>query len=399
MSRRAPRPLSLALGGLTDALAPATPLARVQQVWERAVGATIAAAGRPTAERDGVLTIACADAVWAAELELMGPSWWPASTALSATNLSTSFAAASPDELSPRSAPRSWGLAGGARPNPSQGPSFGLFAGILSFFAARFGGVAVLLFCKQTHRPGPRSNGPGIRGVLTSSEDHWRPILQARRPRLPQRAASTTPPWAATPATTRRTSPSSRASRRSASAPACTSARPASWACTTSSTRSSTTPSTRRSPASAPRSRSRSTPTTRSRSSTTAAGSPSRSWRRRAGPRSRSCSPSCTPAASSATAAATRSPAACTASASRSSTRSPSACSCEIRRDGYVWSAGVLARRSPGASCQRARSCRRARPPARPSPSSPTPTSSSRSTSTSTRSRSACARRPSSRAA
>ncbi|MGA7703381.1 MAG: DUF721 domain-containing protein [Solirubrobacteraceae bacterium] len=73
MSRRAPRPFSLALGGLTEALTPATPLARVQQVWEQAVGVKIASAGRPTVEREGVLTIACTDAVWAAELELMGP--------------------------------------------------------------------------------------------------------------------------------------------------------------------------------------------------------------------------------------------------------------------------------------------------------------------------------------
>jgi len=73
VSRRAPRPLSLALDGLTAALAPATTLARVQQGWERAVGSTIAEAGLPTHERDGVLTIVCADAVWAAELELMGP--------------------------------------------------------------------------------------------------------------------------------------------------------------------------------------------------------------------------------------------------------------------------------------------------------------------------------------
>jgi predicted nucleic acid-binding Zn ribbon protein len=33
----------------------------------------IAAAGVPTAERDGVLTIVCSDAVWSAELDLMGP--------------------------------------------------------------------------------------------------------------------------------------------------------------------------------------------------------------------------------------------------------------------------------------------------------------------------------------
>ncbi len=71
MSRLAPRPLSLALGGLTAALAPATTLARVQQAWEQTVGEVIAQAGLPTAERDGVLTITCADAVWAAELDLM----------------------------------------------------------------------------------------------------------------------------------------------------------------------------------------------------------------------------------------------------------------------------------------------------------------------------------------
>ncbi len=71
MSRLAPRPFSLALEGLTAALAPATTLARVQQAWEQAVGTTIAEAGLPTYERDGVLTIVCADAVWAAELDLM----------------------------------------------------------------------------------------------------------------------------------------------------------------------------------------------------------------------------------------------------------------------------------------------------------------------------------------
>jgi predicted nucleic acid-binding Zn ribbon protein len=72
VSRLAPRPLSLALGGLTAALAPATTLARAQQAWEPTVGEVIARAGLPTAERGGVLTITCADAVWAAELDLMG---------------------------------------------------------------------------------------------------------------------------------------------------------------------------------------------------------------------------------------------------------------------------------------------------------------------------------------
>jgi predicted nucleic acid-binding Zn ribbon protein len=72
MSRPSPRPLSLALHGFTEALAPATTLARVQRAWEPAVGEAIAEASRPTAEREGMLTITCTDAVWAAELDLMG---------------------------------------------------------------------------------------------------------------------------------------------------------------------------------------------------------------------------------------------------------------------------------------------------------------------------------------
>jgi predicted nucleic acid-binding Zn ribbon protein len=73
VSRLAPRPLSFALEGLTAALAPATTLARVQQVWEQVLGTRIAEAGTPVSEHDGILTVVCADSVWAAELELMGP--------------------------------------------------------------------------------------------------------------------------------------------------------------------------------------------------------------------------------------------------------------------------------------------------------------------------------------
>jgi predicted nucleic acid-binding Zn ribbon protein len=71
MSRPAPRSLAHAVEELTGALAPASTLARVQQVWEPAVGPAIAAAARPTAEHDGVLTVTCAAAVWAHELDLM----------------------------------------------------------------------------------------------------------------------------------------------------------------------------------------------------------------------------------------------------------------------------------------------------------------------------------------
>ncbi len=91
------------------------------------------------------------------------------------------------------------------------------------------------------------------------------------------------------------------------------------------------------------------------RASTTAAGSRSRSWRRRASRPSRSSSPCCMPAASSATAAATRSPAACTASACRSSTR--------CRRSSTSRSAATATsgRRTTSAARRRAR-CQRGEP-------------------------------------
>jgi predicted nucleic acid-binding Zn ribbon protein len=71
VSRLAPRPLSAIMRELTSALAPASTLARVQEVWERTVGPAIAASARPTAERDGVLSVTCEAAVWAQELDLM----------------------------------------------------------------------------------------------------------------------------------------------------------------------------------------------------------------------------------------------------------------------------------------------------------------------------------------
>jgi predicted nucleic acid-binding Zn ribbon protein len=71
MSRLAPRPLSWALEQLTGALAPASTLARVQEVWQGVAGPALAAAARPTAERDGVLSVTCEASVWAQELDLM----------------------------------------------------------------------------------------------------------------------------------------------------------------------------------------------------------------------------------------------------------------------------------------------------------------------------------------
>jgi len=69
--RIAPRPLSTALQSLTATLAPATTLARVQELWEGVTGTAIASAAKPTTERGGVLTVTCDAAVWAQELDLM----------------------------------------------------------------------------------------------------------------------------------------------------------------------------------------------------------------------------------------------------------------------------------------------------------------------------------------
>ncbi|MHB8241127.1 MAG: DciA family protein [Solirubrobacteraceae bacterium] len=71
MSRAAPRMLASALGDLTASISPATKLARVQGIWEQVAGPAIACSARPSAERDGVLTVSCEAAVWAQELDLM----------------------------------------------------------------------------------------------------------------------------------------------------------------------------------------------------------------------------------------------------------------------------------------------------------------------------------------
>jgi predicted nucleic acid-binding Zn ribbon protein len=74
MRRLAPRPIGLALDGLRSDWEPDTLLAAVQRVWPSTVGETIAEAAQPTAERGGVLTVACDAAVWAQELDLMAPT-------------------------------------------------------------------------------------------------------------------------------------------------------------------------------------------------------------------------------------------------------------------------------------------------------------------------------------
>ena len=69
--RRSPRPISLALGRLSEDWAPDTLLAQAQRIWPTVVGEAIAAEAQPVHERAGVLTVACSASVWAQELDLM----------------------------------------------------------------------------------------------------------------------------------------------------------------------------------------------------------------------------------------------------------------------------------------------------------------------------------------
>jgi predicted nucleic acid-binding Zn ribbon protein len=71
--RLAPRALSAALAGVVREAEPATLLARVQGVWPEIAGPGLSAHATPVSERDGVVTVACESAVWAQELELLGP--------------------------------------------------------------------------------------------------------------------------------------------------------------------------------------------------------------------------------------------------------------------------------------------------------------------------------------
>ena len=70
MRRVAPRPLAEALTPLKHELAPATTLARVQEVWPSVAGAA-AREATPVSERAGTVTFACRSSVWAGELSLM----------------------------------------------------------------------------------------------------------------------------------------------------------------------------------------------------------------------------------------------------------------------------------------------------------------------------------------
>jgi predicted nucleic acid-binding Zn ribbon protein len=69
--RRAPRPAAGAFQKALQNAAPKTPLAAVQAAWNIALGEQLGAVATPISERDGTVTVECADAVWAQELDLM----------------------------------------------------------------------------------------------------------------------------------------------------------------------------------------------------------------------------------------------------------------------------------------------------------------------------------------
>jgi predicted nucleic acid-binding Zn ribbon protein len=69
----APKRIGEMLGELGGELALETVLASVQMVWDEVVGARIAAVTEVVEEREGTVTVECSSAVWAQELEMMGP--------------------------------------------------------------------------------------------------------------------------------------------------------------------------------------------------------------------------------------------------------------------------------------------------------------------------------------
>jgi predicted nucleic acid-binding Zn ribbon protein len=73
--RSVPRTPGDVLDGLLEAIAPEDAedlgLARIQRAWSSSVGPAIAAAARPVAVVDGVLHVACEEATWAHEIQML----------------------------------------------------------------------------------------------------------------------------------------------------------------------------------------------------------------------------------------------------------------------------------------------------------------------------------------
>lgn len=112
--RSTPHSAAAGLESLLDEIAPEDTgdvgLARLQRAWPGAVGPAIAGAGRPVAFVDGTLHVACEDATWAHELQM-----------LQATILERLRAAGVTDVTAVRS--RAGGAGGGPRdPRSAGGP-------------------------------------------------------------------------------------------------------------------------------------------------------------------------------------------------------------------------------------------------------------------------------------
>jgi predicted nucleic acid-binding Zn ribbon protein len=71
--RIAPRPIGKALDQALPGARPAGLLAEVQSAWPAVAGPVLAASASPVSERAGTVTVACESAVWAQELDLLGP--------------------------------------------------------------------------------------------------------------------------------------------------------------------------------------------------------------------------------------------------------------------------------------------------------------------------------------
>jgi predicted nucleic acid-binding Zn ribbon protein len=71
--RLAPRPIGKALEEAVPDARPASLLAEIQSAWSSVAGQALAASASPVSERAGTVTVACESAVWAQELELLGP--------------------------------------------------------------------------------------------------------------------------------------------------------------------------------------------------------------------------------------------------------------------------------------------------------------------------------------
>lgn len=89
--RSSPRTTESGLESLLDDLAPEDSgdvgLARLQRTWRATMGPAIAGAGSPVAFVDGTLHLACTDATWAHELQLLEAELLPRLHAAGATDV------------------------------------------------------------------------------------------------------------------------------------------------------------------------------------------------------------------------------------------------------------------------------------------------------------------------